>query len=102
MSRRGHPIHTDRPRPKRPVLPHGKAPGEPSSALELVRAAVAAEDWHRALRLAKELSGLGEDEAVLRRAWEALVRPEFLREVKKDPEVALAEGVATLRRRYTT
>lgn len=102
MSRSGHPIHTGKPRPKRPALPKGKAPGEPPTAVELVRAAVAAEDWHTALRLAKELSGLGEDEAILRRAWEAVVRPEFLRQVKKDPEVALAEGVTTLRRRYTT
>jgi len=102
VSRRGHPIHTGKPRPKRPDLPRGKAPGEPLSAVELVRAAVAAEDWHTALRIGKELSGLGEDEAILRRAWEALIRPGFLRQVKKDPEVALAEGVATLRRRYAT
>ena len=98
MNRPGHPTHHGKPRPKRPVLPQGKTPGEPLSAVELVQAAVAADDWHRALRLAKDLSGLGEDEAILTRAWEALVRPDFLRQIRKDPDVAFAEGVATLKR----
>ena len=66
-----------------------------------MKAAVAAEDWHTALRLAKELSTIGEDESVVSRAWEALVRPDFLRQVRKDPDAALAEGVAALRRRFS-
>lgn len=101
MSRRDRrPLHSPRPRPKRPVLPEGKAPGEPNSRVEAVRAAVADADWKTALRLAKELSGLGEDEKVITRAWEALVRPRFLREVGKDPDATYEEGVATLKRRF--
>ncbi len=86
--------------PKRPKMPEGKAPGEKLTPVEKVRAAVAAEDWKEAHRLAMKLPSLGPDEAVISRAWEALVRPDFLRQVNRDPEVALEEGKAALRRRF--
>jgi hypothetical protein len=101
MARRDRrPLHSGKPIPKKPVLPTGKAPGERDSKVERVRAAVAAEDWRTALRLAKELSGLGEDDVLLSRAWEGLVRPDFLRQVNKDPEKAYEDGIAVLRRRF--
>lgn len=81
-------------------MPDGKAPGEQDTKVERVRAAVAAEDWRTALRLAKDMSSLGADEGPISRAWEALVRPTFLREVKKDPDAVFDEGVAVLRRRF--
>jgi len=101
MARRDRRPLFGKPRPSKPTPITAKAPGQPDSKLEKVRAAVAAEDWHAALRLAKELSSLGEDEATITRAWEALVRPAFLKQIKRDPDVALAEGVATLRKRFS-
>lgn len=101
MARRDRrPLHSGKPLPKKPALPTGKALGEPDSKVERVRAAVVAEDWKTALRIAKDLSGLGPDEAVLSRAWEALVRPGFMRQVKKSPEKAYEEGIAALKRRF--
>lgn len=101
MARRDRrPLYSNKPLPKKPVLPACKAPGERDSKAERVRAAVASEDWRTALRIAKDLSGLGEDEATLSRAWEALVRPEFMREVNRDPEKAYEEGIAALKRRF--
>lgn len=81
-------------------MPAGKADGEPLKPIEKVRAAVAEEDWKTALRIAKNLTGFGDDEAVIARAWEGLVRPEFLRQVNRDPEKAYEDGVAVLRRRF--
>lgn len=102
MSRRDRrPLHSLRPLPKKPQMPEGKAEGERETRVERVRVAVAAEDWRTALRLAKDLSGLWADEAALSRAWEALVRPTFLRQVGKNPEAALEEGIAVLRRRFS-
>ncbi len=102
MSRRDRrPHHTGKPLPPKPKLPTGKAPGEPPTKVELVRAAVATEDWSTALRIAKDLSGLGDDAVALSRAWEALVRPAFTREIGKDPDEVHAAGIAALRRRFS-
>lgn len=101
MARRDRrPLHSDKPRLKKPDFVRGKAPGEPDTKIERVRAAVAAEDWREALRLVMKLPSLGLDEEVVSRAWEAMVRPEFLRQVKRDPEAAIEEGKAALRRRF--
>lgn len=101
MSRKDRRPLFGKPRPPKPVPITEKAPGQPDTKLDKVRAAVLAEDWHTALRLAKELSSLGKDEAAITRAWEAVVRPDFLRQLKRDPDVAFAEGVTTLRRRFS-
>ncbi len=86
--------------PKRPKLPEGKAPGEKLTPLERVRAAVAAEDWREATRLSLKLPSLGPDEEAISRAQEAFLRPDFLRQVNKDPEAAIEAGKAALRRRF--
>lgn len=87
------------PLPKRPVLPEGKAQGEPLRPFEKVVAAVAAGDWHQAFRRAVKLS-LGEDKAAIERGWEALTRPAFVRELGRDPEVMIEAGKVALRRRF--
>ena len=100
MSRSGHPKHTGKPRPKPPVMPKGKAPGEPASALELVKDAMAAGDWIAALRIASRMSSLGAEKDAILRAWEAHQRPEFQRSLGKDPDAAIEAGKAALRRRF--
>lgn len=101
MGRRDRrPLFAERTLPNKPKLPEGKALGEPDTRVEKIRAAMAAGDWHEALRLATKLQSLGTEEAAITRAWEALVRPEFLRQVKKDPAVAFEDGKAALRRRF--
>ena len=100
MNRPGHPKHTGKPRPKPLEMPKGKVPGEPPSSLEVVREAMAAGDWHRALRVASRMSSLGAEKDAIRRAWEALQRPDFQRSIGRDPDVAVEEGKAALRRRF--
>ena len=63
-----------------------------------VRAAVAAGDWREAIRLASKVSKLGAEKAAITRAWEAYERPDFLRQLRKDPETAKTEGREALLR----
>lgn len=103
MSRRDRrPHHTGKPLPAKPKLPVGKAPGELPSSLELLKAAMAAEDWPLALRIASRMSSLGSEKEAIVGAWEALKRPEFQRSIGKDPEAAIEAGKAALRRRFGT
>lgn len=87
-------------KPKRPKLPRELAPGEEPNKATRLRALVAAEDWRGALRLARTISRLGADKAVLERAWEAFVRPDFCRQLKRDPEALKRAGIEVLKRRW--
>ncbi len=85
--------------PKPPKMPKGRAPGEPDKAGEL-RATVASENWREALRMATKLPRLGDDKKTIERAWEAFSRPDFCRQLGRDPEALIAAGVAVLKRRF--
>lgn len=100
MSRRDQRPLFGKKLPPRPKLAEGKAPGERDTKAERIRTAIAAEDWREALRLAMKLYSLGEDEPAISRAWEAMVRPDFLRALRRDPETAVEAGKAALRRRF--
>jgi hypothetical protein len=63
-----------------------------------IRAAVAAGDWEEAIRLASKIGKLGEAKAEILRAREAYERPDFLRQLRKDPEAAKEAGKEALRR----
>lgn len=95
--RRRNPAGT---KPKAPKLPEGKAPGEPDKKGEKIRRLVAEENWREALRLAAGLGALGEDKVAIQRAWEAMARPEFTRQLGRDPEALIEAGKEALRRRF--
>ena len=104
MARRDRrPLHADKHLPPKPVMPIGKAVGEPLTPIEKVMAAVAKKDWHTALRLAKDLrSPLEEkDRETISRAWEALVRPDFFRQMNKDPKGLYGAGIVTLTKHFS-
>lgn len=61
---------------------------------------MANEDWRSALRLAVSFARLGEEKQAITRAWQAIQSPAFYREIGKDPDALIAEGIAALRRRY--
>jgi len=63
---------------------------------------VAVGDWRRALRLAASLGGHGDDTAAIERAWQAVQRPGFCREIGQDPAALIDAGKAALTRRYGT
>lgn len=68
--------------------------------LACLREVAARGDWLGALRIASRFADLGEHKAAIMRAQEAVLRPDFQRQLGRDPERLLAEGLAALRARY--
>lgn len=98
MNRNALPL--SKPRPTRPTMPTGRAEGEPERKLDTLHAAMRAGDWREAMRIAAAFPRLGDEKAAITRAWEAYQRPDFMRQLRRDPNALIAEGVAALRRRY--
>lgn len=73
---------------------------EPPRKLDAVRAAMRADDWPLAIRLASKFPRLGDESAPIMRAQEALARPDFQRQLGRDPAELIAAGKAALIRRY--
>ena len=65
-----------------------------------ILAALARHDGREALRLAAVLPHLGEHKEVITRGWAACQRPDFYRELGKDPEQLIAVGIAAVKARY--
>jgi len=72
----------------------------PPSKQTRILAALANNDAREALRLAASFPHLGEQKEAITRGWAALQRPDFYREIGKDPEALVALGVAAVRARY--
>ena len=69
--------------------------------LECLKECAAAEDWPGAIRIAARFPRLGADKVAIERAWEATARPGFMRQIGKDPDALVADGVAALKARYS-
>lgn len=67
-----------------------------------VRAALAAGDETKALRIAAGFAQLGPQRDRIQKAWAAHQRPEFYRELGQNPESLIQDGVLALRERYCT
>lgn len=68
--------------------------------IDQLRAFAAAGDWHSALRLAAKFQDLGDHKREITAGAEALARPGFYRQIKKDPDALVAAGIAALKARY--
>jgi hypothetical protein len=68
--------------------------------LSFVAAAMAQNDWPQAIKLAAKFQRLGSEKNDIMRAHEALVRPEFQRQLGRDIDVLIEAGKAALLRRY--
>ena len=68
--------------------------------LDQLRDAAAAGDWRTALSIAAKFDRLGEHEAAIKRAHEALWHPEWARQLGRDPEACVRNGIEALRARY--
>ena len=88
--------------PKRPKFSKERAPGERPDKLTRLRELVKTEDWDAALKLASGLQVryVGADKVTLERAWEAVARPAFCRELGRDPEALRAAGISVLKSRW--
>jgi hypothetical protein len=65
-----------------------------------LRQAAAQGDWPKALRIAARFSELGDHGPEIVRAHEAGHNPRFYRQIGKDPDAAIAAGIAALKARY--
>ena len=77
-----------------------RAPGEPLKRIEVLRAHMAAGRWREALKLAASWQQLGDEDKAIRQGWEGYARPDFQRQLRRDPEALTREGQAALVRRY--
>ncbi len=68
--------------------------------LSKLKAAYAAGDYREALRIAARFPQLGAEKEAICRAWQAIQSPAFYREIGRDPELLIAQGVAALKKRY--
>jgi len=73
---------------------------EPVKKIDLLRAAMAAVEWEKALSIAAKFPRLGEHEFAIRCGNEAAQRPEFQRQLGKDPQAIIDAGIAALKERY--
>lgn len=68
--------------------------------LETLKEHAGGGDWPNALKIAARFPRLGKDKARIERAWEATARPGFMRQIGKDPDALIADGIAALKSRY--
>lgn len=57
-------------------------------------------DWHEAIRLAGTFPRLGEHRVSICRAKEAVCRPDFQRQLGRDPDQLIVDGIAAMRDKW--
>ena len=68
--------------------------------LSKLRTAMAANDWHAALRIAARFQRLGEHTEPITRAWAAMTNRAFYEQLGHDPDSLVSAGIAALKSRY--
>lgn len=72
----------------------------PPRKLDAVLAAMRADDWPQAIRLAAKFPRLGPQAKAIMQANEALQRPAFQRQLGRCPAALIEAGKAALKERY--
>lgn len=72
----------------------------PATKLSAVRAAYLAGDYRAAVLAAAKFQDLGEQRNAILSAREAYLRPDFQRQLGRDPEALKSAGIAALNARY--
>jgi len=57
-------------------------------------------EWAKALSLAAKFPQLGDHKDAIVRGHEACVRPDFYRQINRDPDILVKIGIAALTDRY--
>jgi len=68
--------------------------------IDLLRDMAAQDNWHDAIGLAGTFPRLGDERKAITRAKEAVCRPDFQRQLGRDPERLIAEGIAAMRKKW--
>jgi hypothetical protein len=58
-------------------------------------------NWPAAIRFAAKFPSLGDERDAILRAKDALLNPDFYRQMKRDPDKLVEEGKAALLRKYS-
>ena len=73
---------------------------EPPKKIDVLRRAMNAGAWQSAMSIAAKFPRLGDEQTAILRAHEAFVRPDFQRQLGRDPEALKAAGIAALKGKY--
>ncbi len=73
---------------------------DPPRKLDAVLAAMRADNWREAILLAAKFPRLGAQEKAITRAREALLRPDFQKQLGREPAALIEAGKAALIERY--
>jgi hypothetical protein len=71
-----------------------------NKAEEPVRAALAAGEYRRALKLASSYRHLGEQKERITRGAAAMRDPEFYKQINRDPDVLIRDGIQAVLERF--
>lgn len=72
----------------------------PPRKIDAIRAAMRAGEWEKAIGLAAKLPRLGRHKGAILGAREAVMRPEFQRQIGKNVAQLIAAGIDALRARF--
>lgn len=73
---------------------------ELNTKLSVLKSHIAAQDFRAAILLAAKFQDLGEQRGAILSAREAYLRPDFQRQIGRDPSILIAAGVAAIKDRY--
>ena len=68
--------------------------------IDRLRAFMADEDWQGALRLAASFPRLGKSRRAIERGHQALVRPRWTKQMRRDPGEDVRAGIRALKERF--
>lgn len=74
---------------------------QPPTKLQQLKDLMARGAWREALALAARFPDLGKHRNQIIDAHEAYARPDWYRQIKRDPDKVIAEGIEALKERYT-
>jgi hypothetical protein len=74
--------------------------GLPETKLSQVRCHMRAGDYRAAILMAAKFADLGAEKTAILSAREAYLRPDFQRQLRRDPDHLIAAGCAAMNRRY--
>lgn len=72
----------------------------PPTKLSMLRALIQNGEWQKALAFAARFPRLGKERSAILDAHEAMTRPEFYRQLKKDPQALVNHGIEVLKSKY--
>lgn len=68
--------------------------------IDVIRGLAAQGDWLAAIKLAGTFPKLGDERKAIMQAKEAVCRPEFQRQLGRDPDRLIADGIDAMRSKW--